>query len=91
MFKTSPIDSKIDAAITTLLAEMEKIEDKSTDAYAKLVDQMSKLYKLREETSVSKDTWATIAANIAGILLILNFERAGVIATKSLGLVRKLF
>jgi hypothetical protein len=37
------------------------------------------------------DTWATIGANLAGIIIILNHERAHVIATKSLGLVRKLF
>lgn len=91
MFKKSPIDTKVDETIMTLLAKMEEVEDKSTTEYASMVDQMSKLYKLREENSVSADTWATIAANILGIVIILNHERANVIATKTLGLVRKLF
>lgn len=91
MFKKSPIDAKVDETIMTLLAKMEEVEDKSTTEYASMVDQMSKLYKLREENSVSADTWATIAANILGIVIILNHERANVIATKTLGLVRKLF
>jgi hypothetical protein len=91
MFQKNPIDSKIDETILTLLAKMEEVEDKSTTEYASMVDQMSKLYKLREENSVSMDTWATIAANILGIVIVLNHERAHVIASKSFGFVRKLF
>lgn len=91
MFKKNPIDSKIDAEIMTLLAEMEKEDDKTTDAYALMIDQMIKLQKLRKENDISADTWATIAANIVGIAIILNHERAHVIASKSFGFVRKLF
>lgn len=91
MFKKNPIEIQLDAEILTLLAKMAGIEDKTTDEYAAMLDQMSKLYKLREENSISMDTWATIGANLAGIFIILNHERAHVIATKSLGLVRKLF
>lgn len=91
MFKKTPIEAQLDAEILTLLEQMAGEDDKTTDEYAAKVEQMSKLHKLRTENTVSMDTWATITANIAGILIVLNHERAHVIASKSLGFVRKLF
>lgn len=91
MFKKNPIDAKLDEEINTLLAKMAETEDKTSDDYVAMLDQMAKLYKLREENSISMDTWATIAANLAGIVIILNHERAHVIASKSFGFVKKLF
>lgn len=91
MFKKNPIEAQLDEEILQLLKKMEEVDDKTSDDYVAMLDQMSKLYKLRQENSISMDTWATIGANLAGIIIILNHERAHVIATKSLGLVRKLF
>lgn len=91
MFKKNPIDAKLDEEITTLLAKMAETTDKTSDEYVAMLDQMAKLYKLREENMISMDTWATIAANLAGIVIILNHERAHVIASKSFGFVKKLF
>lgn len=88
MFKNA-IDTKIDEQIMTILEALNTC--KSPVEYAEWSDQLVKLYKLREETSISNETWATIAANLAGILLVLNFERANVIASKSFGFIRKLF
>jgi hypothetical protein len=39
---------------------------------------------------VSADTWAIVGANIAGIALIIGYERINVIASKALGFVGKL-
>lgn len=89
MFKKNPIDAKIDEEINTLLDSLRTC--KSPAEYAEWTDQLVKLYKLRQENTVSMDTWATIAANIAGIVIILNHERAHVIASKSFGFVKKLF
>jgi hypothetical protein len=91
MFKKNPIEVQLDEEILQLLKKMEEVDNKTSDDYVAMLDQMSKLYKLRQENSISMDTWATIGANLAGIIIILNHERAHVIATKSLGLVRKLF
>lgn len=39
---------------------------------------------------VSVDTWAVIAANLLGIILIIGHERANVVTSKALGFVSKL-
>jgi len=90
MFKKNPIEIQLDAEIHNLLLVMDG-EDKDSEKYATMVDQMSKLYKLRQENGISMDTWATIGANLLGIIVILNHERAHVIASKSFGFVKKLF
>jgi hypothetical protein len=65
----------------------------STDNYAKIADQIIKLTKLKAEitakSKVSADTIVLVAANIAGILLIIGHERVNVIATKAIGFVLK--
>jgi hypothetical protein len=90
MFKKNPIEAQLDAEIMKLLEEMKE-ESKTSDEYVKMVDQLKKLYELRNSSRISNETWATIGANLAGIVIILSHERAHVIATKSLSLVKKLF
>lgn len=91
MFKKSEIETKIDEEIMRLLADMSQDTDKETKEYASMVDQVVKLQQIRHTGGISKETWATIAANLTGIVVILGFERAGVITSKAFGLVRKIF
>lgn len=91
MFKKSEIDTKIDEEIMRLLAAMSQETDKETPEYASMVDQVVKLQELRHSGGISKETLATIAANLAGIVVILGHERAHVIASKAFGLVKKIF
>lgn len=136
---------KLDKEITRLIDKM-KGEDPTDEKYAKMADQLTKLFKLKdidaklkisafeavtkqkendekhrlqiEELNlkqrefdvdceqknldadlkkkqndafgkISLESWAAIGANLAGILLILNHERANVITTKALGFLRK--
>lgn len=91
--KEPPEPSKLDEVIETQLAYMLNM-DKNHDDYPKMVDLLTKLYKIKEQETpdrISKETWATIGGNLAAILLILNFERAGVITSKALAFVPKLF
>jgi hypothetical protein len=84
--------SKLDEAIDDLLDRMLS-GSFEPDKYAKMVDQLVKLYKLKEiETPrrVSPDTLAMIAGNIIGIVLILGHERANVITSKAIGFVLRL-
>lgn len=90
MFKKSEIDAKLDEEIIAVLDQLRQ-ENNDTDFYAKLVDQLSKLHELRHKSRISKETLAAIAANVAGIVIILSHERANVIASKAFGLVRKIF
>lgn len=64
-----------------------------TDEYPKMVEQLTKLYKLKESDSpkrLSPDVVANIAGHLAGILLIIQYERAHVITSKALSFVTKL-
>lgn len=84
----TPLDLAIDKLYTHLSAEYG-----DTDSFAKIADQIVKLETLKETTrpeSISKDAMATIAANLVGILLILNHERAGIVTSKALSFVSKL-
>lgn len=66
------------------------ITQPETDEYAKLLGHAERLHEMLDKpkpTPVSRDTLATIAANLAGILLIIRHEDVNVIASKALGFV----
>lgn len=83
----------LDRAIDELFSELQGLNGDSEE-YDKMSDQLVKLMKLKKEVEpswrVSSDTLAVVGANILGILLILNYERAGVVASKALAFVGKL-
>jgi|SRR5688500_4427747 hypothetical protein len=56
----------------------------------KLADIHLKEKEFEKPDRVSKDTLAIIAANLAGIALVLSYERMNVIASKAFGAVMKL-
>lgn len=91
--KRKPETDRIDTAIDELLIQMQQVSAASIQ-YAKMTDQLAKLYDLRTRTAgttaVSPDTIATVAANLIGIGMILHHERAHVITTKAIGFVSKL-
>lgn len=90
MFKKSEIDVKIDEEILRVLAAMEQDTNKNTKEYASMVDQITKLNELRTKEKISKETWATIGANLGGIVAILFHERAHVITSKAFTLLKKI-
>jgi hypothetical protein len=51
---------------------------------------VAKLVELRKKDSVSLETWVTVGTHLAGMFMILNHERAHVIASKAFGLLRKI-
>lgn len=55
--------------------------------YPQMLDQLTKLYKIKETEKsprrVDANTLAIIAGNLAGIVLVINAERLHVIATKA--------
>lgn len=83
--------SDLEKEIARLLEVMEGLEP-TEENYATVADQLVKLYKLKEVDSkkrVSPDAWAAAATNLAGILLILNFEHAHVMTSKAVSFVMK--
>lgn len=83
----------LDIAIGAVLQEMS-VETSDTKEYAAMADQLVKLMKLKKEVEpsrrVSPDVLATIVANLAGIAMIIGYERANVITSKAIGFVAKL-
>jgi hypothetical protein len=93
MFNRKPkCDPGLEEAIDGLLNEMNSVMSDSPE-YAKMVDQLAKLYTIRDANrpkGVSQDTLAIIAGNISGILIIVLFEKANVWTSKALNFALKL-
>ena len=91
--KTTPQEpNNLEKAIARNLAEMDQYGCNSPE-YAKMVEQLAKLYKLKEFDNhgrVSADTKAIILGNLVSIALILGYERANVLTSKALGFVMRL-
>lgn len=81
----------LDKAIARVLEAMES-HDPTSSEYSDAVDKLEQLYKIQVSTKpdrVSLETLVTVAGNLAGIAMILNFEKAGIITSKALGFVLK--
>lgn len=60
--------------------------------YVKMVDTLTKLYALRKDTKtskLSKDTLASVGANLLGIFMILKHERFHPITSRAMQFVVK--
>ena len=91
--KTDVVVEHLDREINALLLEMYPMNKKTDPEYPAMVEQLTKLWALKENSTpqrVSADVKATIAANLVGILLIVRHENVNVITSKALGFVQKL-
>jgi len=52
-----------------------------------ILDALAEANSKKSSTKVSPDTIAIAATNLAGILLILNYERLNVITTRAIGFI----
>lgn len=91
MFKKreDPIETAYDEQLLHLL-ELARKEEGYTDDYKSIISQATKLKELRTTDKISKETWAMIGANLAGIAIILTHERTHIIASKAFGLLKKI-
>lgn len=94
MFKNKEIDTTtLDTVIGQLYSELAGFEGHE-DEYDKTSSQIVKLEKLRHELRVgdkiSKETWATLGANILGLFMVLHYEKLGVITSKAFSMISKL-
>jgi hypothetical protein len=81
------LEEEIARVIRTLPSHVIGSQD-----YVKTVDALTKLYALRkdEKTSkLSKDTLATVGANLIGIFMILKHERFNPITSRAMQFVVK--
>lgn len=85
-FKTKSqkaLDAEI-VRLTEMLGSLD-IEDEN---YAKITEQIKKLCEAREKndpSAISMETVLTLGANLVMILVVLNFEKTGVITSKAFG------
>lgn len=80
--------------IDSLFAKLSTVE-KGSSEYEAIRKDIEVLYPLRKVdhevnsgTRVSADTIAAIAANLAGILIIVNYERAAVLTSKAVSFLK---
>lgn len=89
--KANVEDPALDEEIERVLHDLKDVSIKDQE-YPKLVETLTKLYSLKPEQPkpISNDTLAMIAGNLAGIVLIVGYERANIVTSKALGFVLKL-
>ena len=92
MFKKTKVEATaLDKAIESVFTEMNGFTADAPE-YSTMVDQLKKLYELKQidkPERISKDAWAAIIGNLAGIVAILSFEQTHSIGTKALSFVMK--
>jgi hypothetical protein len=81
--------SPVELAYKRALRALDGYEFGSED-YVKTMKVVQSLYEMKERersSSISKDTLATVGANLLGILMIIKHERVNVITSKALSFV----
>lgn len=85
------VDAGLEEVIDAVQARLLTV-DPDTEEFSTIVKQLSKLHKIRslkKSEGVKLETLLPVVGNLAGILLILNFERAHVVTSKALSFVLK--
>lgn len=82
------VEKALDEEIMNLFGLMNRMTAYDEE-YDKMAASVAKLYELRKKDTVSMETWVTVGTNLAGILMLMNHERAHVIASKAFGLIKK--
>ena len=81
----------IDKEIESLLDQMKNMMPDSEE-YTKTVKNLEVLVKMtsyKKSNSISPDAALAAAVNIAGIIMILNFEKLGIVTSKAISFVSK--
>jgi hypothetical protein len=92
LHKLKRTPSDLDLLTSEILTEM-KACNADSDEFKVMLKRLERVYKLKTidgQKRVSPDVVASIAGNLAGIVLILHFEKVNVVASKALGFVMKL-
>lgn len=82
--------TKLDEVIEEALSHLSVYDDD----YHQNVETLKELYKMKAQDQPvfrpSSDTILTVAANLVGIVLILNHEKAGIVTSKAVGFLTKI-
>jgi hypothetical protein len=83
--------SILDEPIARLLTELNTFET-DTEEYSKAIEHLERLNRMKAEERrprVNPDSWAIVAGNLLGILIIVAYEQKHVMVSKGLGFVIK--
>ena len=85
-----PKKTKVDEAIDVLFEHLAGADPES-DKYGKIVENISRLQKLKEgsKKTVSPDMLVAVGCNLLGLVLVMDYERLNVIASKAYGMIWK--
>jgi len=92
MLRPRNTETYVDPEIVRI-ARVLKTHQPHDEQYAKTLEHLSKLHKMRHDElpdRASKDTMINAAANLVGMLMIVHHEHVGVITTKALAFVMRL-
>jgi hypothetical protein len=81
----------LDEEIERLILEL-KNEKPDSEPYVKIVDNLKVLCEAREKKNplqMNADTLLAIGANVIGLVIVLNFEKANIITSKAFGMLWK--
>ncbi len=90
--KTPAEKTGLEKAIDEALTDMNGFTSE-TDEYSQIVDQLTKLYNLKDidrPKGPSADTLVLVTGNLVGILMIVGYERANIVTSKALNFLLKL-
>jgi hypothetical protein len=73
----------------TKVMELNQQETSSETANATKLQELQQ--QLEQRNTIPKEAWLTVGTHIAGLIVLMNHERAHVIASKAFGLVKKIF
>lgn len=91
--KPNSDESKLNECIDTLFEEMNSL-DGSSPNYSDTADQLVKLMELKKKNNPSwrpsPDAIIGAVASVIGIVLVLHYEKAGVVTSKALNFIGKM-
>jgi hypothetical protein len=84
-------DEDIDKAIAKLLAHMDGLDPNSTEYLAAVanVKTLCESRSYKSESGIGRETWLLVVSNIGGILIVIFWEQANVIAKNAFSMIMK--
>lgn len=91
MFNRKPAENTLaDEAIENAYNEL-KGYDADSEEYAQIIEQIVKMHEMQVKQTpdrISKDTLLMVLGNLAGIVVIVGHERAHIVTSKAMSLIR---
>lgn len=77
----------------SMVTQMTKIMELRQQDASNQVANAIKMEELaqKDKDTISKEAWLTVGTHLAGLIVLMNHERAHVIASKAFGFVKKIF